>query len=209
MKKYNQFCGLAKALDVVGERWTLLIIRDLLIGPRTYTELMESQEGITTNLLAERLKHLEASGLISKTKDGKTFFYNLTELGNALEPAILALGGWGAKIAKLEKDDRFDIAYGLISIRRRAKPIGKNWTIELRTPKRIFQIFEENGKISSYKGQIKIPDLVVSAEENILLSVFIRRSAWKELFEQGKLQIQFRNEKDLELINEFQACLQS
>ena len=209
MKKYHQFCGLAKALDIVGERWTLLIIRDLLIGARTYTELMESQEGITTNLLAERLKYLESSGLVYKNKEGKTFLYNLTELGIELEPAILALGAWGSKIAKVEKDDRFDLAYGMISLRRRVKPMGKNWAIELRTPKRIFQIFEENGKFSSYKGQIKIPDLVVSAEENILLGIFIKRLDWKPFFEQGQIKIQFRSQQDLELLNEFQKAIQN
>ena len=65
-RSYKQFCGLARALDVVGERWTLLIVRNLLVGPRRYSDLMAELPGITTNLLAKRLRELSSHGLIEK-----------------------------------------------------------------------------------------------------------------------------------------------
>ena len=95
-RTYRQNCALAQAVDVVGERWTMLLIRDLLVAPRRFKDLAESLKGIGTNLLAARLKGLEAAGIIERRRagDGKPT-YALTPAGTALEPAILALVRWG------------------------------------------------------------------------------------------------------------------
>src|SRR5438045_2121514 len=92
-RSYRQFCGLARALDVVGERWTLLVVRNLLLGPQRYSELQRGLPGITTNLLAKRLKEMEEAGLIERTADAQS--WQLTSLGAGLEPAVHALGRWG------------------------------------------------------------------------------------------------------------------
>lgn len=99
-KSYNQFCGLAYALDIVGERWTLLIVRELFAGPRRYTDLMGGLPGISTNLLSERLRALEQQGLICKRvlpPPAASTVYELTDLGRGLENALLALGKWGSQ----------------------------------------------------------------------------------------------------------------
>ncbi len=95
---YKQYCGLAKAMDVIGERWTILILRDLLLGPWRYSDLLERLPGVTTNLLASRLKEMEDNGLIKKTQFaslGSPHVYELTDLGRELEPAMLALSQFG------------------------------------------------------------------------------------------------------------------
>jgi len=92
-RSYKQNCALARAEDVIGDRWTLLMTRDLLISPRRFNELLESLQGMGTNLLASRLKALEADGLIER--QDVTRKYALTQRGWALEPAILALIRWG------------------------------------------------------------------------------------------------------------------
>src|SRR5689334_7180685 len=97
-RSYKQFCGLAKALDVVGERWTLLLVRDLILGPRRYGDLLNGLPGLTTNLLASRLKEMEATGLIEKRKlpaPASSVVYQLTKPGKELEPAVMALAAWG------------------------------------------------------------------------------------------------------------------
>jgi DNA-binding HxlR family transcriptional regulator len=97
-RSYEQYCGLAKALDVVGERWTLLVVRNLLLGPLRYSELLRGLPGITTNLLAKRLKEMEEHGLLERIRAGAGEggqAYRLTEVGRALEPAVHALGRWG------------------------------------------------------------------------------------------------------------------
>jgi DNA-binding HxlR family transcriptional regulator len=95
-RSYRQNCALAQASDVIGERWSLLLVRDLLVGPRRFNELSRSLKGIGSNLLAARLKELEAAGIIERqTSDAGAHLYALTEVGQALEPALLALVRWG------------------------------------------------------------------------------------------------------------------
>ena len=97
-KTYGQHCGLARALDRIGERWTLLIVRELLLGPARYTDLRQALPGMASNLLAERLKALEAEGLIARRRlppPAATAVYELTELGRGLEDAVSALIRWG------------------------------------------------------------------------------------------------------------------
>src|ERR1700687_4834036 len=110
MRTYNQHCGLAKALDLVGDRWTLLIVRELLIRDACrYTDLRNGLPGIATNLLAERLGELEEAGLVSRREAPPpiaTTLFQLTERGRELEPAVLELGRWGAPLlAKSPADD--------------------------------------------------------------------------------------------------------
>src|SRR3712207_1892188 len=99
-RSYNQYCGLAYALDVVGERWTLLIVRELIAGPRRFKDLMDGLPGISTNLLAERLKNLEQQTVIRRRvlppPAGSTV-YELTALGQSLEKTLLELGKWGSQ----------------------------------------------------------------------------------------------------------------
>jgi len=95
---YGQFCAVAAALDVVGDRWTLLVVRELLEGPRRYGELTRDLPGIATNLLATRLRDLESHGLVAQEPtvgDGRTRTYRLTDAGRGLRPVVEALGRFG------------------------------------------------------------------------------------------------------------------
>jgi DNA-binding HxlR family transcriptional regulator len=92
-RSYQQNCALARAGDVIGERWSLLLVRDLLVAPRRFNELLASLKGMGTNLLAKRLKDLEAAGVVERMHAKGA--YALTARGYALEPAVLALVRWG------------------------------------------------------------------------------------------------------------------
>ncbi len=97
-RSYRQNCALAQASDLIGERWSLLLVRDLLVGPRRFNELSRSLKGIGSNLLAARLRELEAAGIIERqASDAGGHLYALTEVGQALEPALLALVRWGLR----------------------------------------------------------------------------------------------------------------
>lgn len=117
MKTYKQFCGTAYALDLLGERWTLLILRDLLIGSRRYKDLLEGLPGITTNLLAKRLRELAAAGLIAKDDDG----YRLTAAGRRVEPVVLALAEFGGGYLDFppDPDERVSPRNIVLNLRRR------------------------------------------------------------------------------------------
>src|SRR6516225_10062018 len=99
-RAYGQFCGFARAVEVVGERWAFLIVRDLLIGPRRFTDLHRGLPGIPTNVLTARLKELEEAGVVRRRvlpRPEGSVVYELTEYGRELEPTVVELGRWGAK----------------------------------------------------------------------------------------------------------------
>lgn len=99
-RSYGQYCGFARALELVGERWALLIVRDLLIGPKRFGEIERGLPGIPTNILTARLNELEDSGLVRRrllARPAKGVAYELTEDGAELEEVVLAVGRWGAR----------------------------------------------------------------------------------------------------------------
>src|ERR687888_106115 len=99
-RTYDQFCGVARALDLVGERWALLLVRDLLLGPKRFTDLRRGLPGIGTNVLAARLQELERAGVVQRRTlppPAASAVYELTEYGRAVEGPLLAFGRWGAR----------------------------------------------------------------------------------------------------------------
>ncbi|MFD7688413.1 winged helix-turn-helix transcriptional regulator [Streptomyces sp. NPDC059781] len=97
-RSYDQYCSAARALDVVGDRWTLLIVRELLAGPRRYTDLHADLPGVSTDVLASRLKDMERDGLTTRRRlppPGAAYVYELTPRGSALLSVLQALGAWG------------------------------------------------------------------------------------------------------------------
>lgn len=100
-RSYDQYCSAARALDAVGDRWTLLIVRELLAGPRRYTDLHADLPGVSTDVLASRLKDMERDGLATRRRlppPGAAFVYELTDRGRQLLPVLQALGEWGAPL---------------------------------------------------------------------------------------------------------------
>src|SRR5436305_7874524 len=99
-RSYDQYCAVARGLDVIGDRWTLLLVRDLLLGPKRYKDLLEGLPGIGTNLLAARLRELERAEVIERhalpPPAGSTV-YQLTPTGEALQPVMMSIGRWGGR----------------------------------------------------------------------------------------------------------------
>jgi DNA-binding HxlR family transcriptional regulator len=125
-RSYHQFCAVARALDLVGERWTLLLVRELILGPKRFKDLLEGLPGIGTNLLASRLKDLDREGIIHRRvlppPAGSTV-YELTEAGQGLEPVVLALGAWGRNfLGAVRPDDAVNPAWFLVSLRATFHP---------------------------------------------------------------------------------------
>ena len=96
-RDYGQYSGITRAMELVGERWALLIVRDLLVGPRRYGELAAGLPRIPSNILASRLKELQAAGVLRRAPRSRVIVYELTPFGRELEPVVLALGAWGFK----------------------------------------------------------------------------------------------------------------
>ena len=103
-REYGQYCGVTRALELVGERWALLIVRDLLVGPRRYGELAAGLPRIPSNILAARLKELQEAGILRRAPRSRVIVYELTPYGRELEPIVLALGAWGFKAMSEPRD---------------------------------------------------------------------------------------------------------
>jgi DNA-binding HxlR family transcriptional regulator len=163
---YDQFCGIARALDLVSERWTLLIVRNLMLGPRRYSDLMAELPGITTNLLAARLKTMEADGLITRT-EGPPAGYQLTALGAALEPVVIELGRWGANFMdQPRRADTVNPGWGMLSLKRRYRG-GLNAVVEFRlrlhAGERRFELAFEEHHLHVKEREAVRPRLVITA----------------------------------------------
>ncbi len=105
-RSYGQYCGITAAVELVTERWTLLIVRDLLVGPRRYTDLKQGLPKISTNILSARLKELQEDGMIRRVAlPSCGLVYELTDYGRELEPIVLALGRWGFRSMGEPKED--------------------------------------------------------------------------------------------------------
>jgi DNA-binding HxlR family transcriptional regulator len=105
-RDYGQFGGVSRALELVGERWAMLIVRDLLVGPRRYGELAAGLPRIPSNILATRLKELQAAGVLRRAPHSRVPVYELTPYGRELEPVVLALGAWGFKALGDPRDEQ-------------------------------------------------------------------------------------------------------
>src|SRR5208282_2491351 len=100
-RRYGDACAIARALDIVGERWALLVVRELLLGPQRFADLRRALPGASSNLLTDRLRELSDHGVIRwrrLTRPAACWIYELTDRGRELEPVVLALGTWGARV---------------------------------------------------------------------------------------------------------------
>src|SRR5215217_1537796 len=152
-RTYRDPCGIARALDAVGERWALLVVRELLLGPKRFTDLRAGLPGLSTDILALRLRELETTGVVRRTTlppPAAARVYELTERGSELEPVLLALGRWGSRepLAGSERPlgvDAFVIA--LPTLFDAAAAHGLDTTIELRLDGATFAAAVTGGRL--------------------------------------------------------------
>ena len=118
-ESYGQFCTVARGAEALCERWTPLVVRELLCGSKRFNELHRGVPRMSTNLLAQRLRHLEEIGVVHRAATGKVWEYSLTEAGEELRPIIMALGHWGARwIGSRLRDDQLDAGLLMWDVRR-------------------------------------------------------------------------------------------
>ncbi|OIV36371.1 transcriptional regulator, partial [Mangrovactinospora gilvigrisea] len=143
-RSYDQYCALSRALDVLGERWTLLIVRELLSGPRRYTDLHADLPGISTDVLAARLREAEADGLVARrrlTRPAAATVYELTERGRALLPVLGVLAEWGGPLlADRRETDAVRAHWSALPLLRRLLPVGMPGTVDVRLDEGTFHL---------------------------------------------------------------------
>jgi DNA-binding HxlR family transcriptional regulator len=180
MRSYSQFCAVAKALDVIGDRWTLLIVRELLLaGPRRYTDLRNGLPGIATNLLSDRLRDLEAAGLVVREEAPPpvaSTLFELTPRGEALRPVLHELGLWGIPYmaAGPAPEDVFRgrwLTWPAELFLTDLEPDGPPLSIELRTEEEPVVIESAEGTVRVRPGTAERPDAVISGAPQEILGL--------------------------------------
>lgn len=195
MRSYGQYCSVAKALDVIGDRWTLLIVRELLLrGACRYTDLKNGLPGIATNLLADRIRDLESAGLVRREEAPPpvaTTLVHLTEAGAELEPVVRALGWWGLRYMAGPADtDEFRshwLAYPVEFFLRDRNPDGPPASIELRTDTDPAVIELSDGTVRVRVGSVPSPNLVLAGRPQLITALLTGQLTADEAADRGLL----------------------
>ena len=174
-KHYDQYCPVAHALDVVGDRWALLVARELLQGPKRYTDLAEGLPGIGTNILASRLRDLETAGVVTKKTlppPAASRVYELTDYGLELKPVMRELALWGARsLGPPTADDELFPGWLVCPLDMILGPLAPAGRFEFRAGDEIASLVDG----VAYTGPIDDPDVVVEGDAEGLYHLFIER----------------------------------
>lgn len=193
---YGQYCGFARALEIAGERWALLIVRDLLVEPKRFSDLQRGLPKIPSNILTTRLKELEESGLVRRRAQGRPsgggVVYELTEDGRGLEEGVMALGRWGAKHLGDPRPDEIltadAIAIALRAIFRPDAAAQDDIGFELHVGEIVVNAQVRNRTVTVGKGTLPSPDLVIEAGPAIRL-LWAGEVTPKEALKNGTVRI--------------------
>jgi len=176
---YGQYCGLAKALELVGGRWSLLIIRELLIGPKRYTELQHGLPGIPTNILSSRLRELEEAGLVERSllAHSSSVVYGLTGYGLELEDAVVRLGVWGSRsLGRPSEDAAFSLSALALAMRGAfdpAKAAGRDLLLEIRLgDERQLVVMVSEGRVS-FPSEPPSAPIVLETEPEVMSELLV------------------------------------
>jgi len=174
-KRYDQYCPMAHALDLVGERWALLVVRELMHGPKRYTDLVDCLPGIGTNILAARLRDLEERGIVTRRTlppPAASRVYDLTDYGRGLRPAMRELALWGARSLGPPTDDGelFDgwLANAMDSVLATLAPPGR---FEFRAGEQVASLVD--GVVE--RTPIDDPDVIVEGDPEAIYYLFVDR----------------------------------
>ena len=171
---YGQYCGFARAAEVLGERWALLVVRDLLVGPKRFTDLLRGLAGIPSNVLSARLKELEHGDIVRRRvlpRPARAVVYELTEYGLELEPVVIAIGRWGAKaLGDPRPDETITIGSMITALRTTFHPDaagGLHAGFELHVGEIVLHARVDDGRVAVGEGPLDGADLVIEAGPGI------------------------------------------
>jgi DNA-binding HxlR family transcriptional regulator len=199
VKRYHQYCPVAHALDLIGDRWALLIVRELMLGQRRYTDLADALPGIGTNILAGRLRHLEGAGVVRRTKlppPAAVVVYELTADGRALDDVLRSLAHWGGRtMGSPEAGD----CWSTYAVHARFRPeAAVDGTYEIRfAGGEVMSVEVRDGALTTVRGEAQEPTLVVEAEPTGLHALIEQLEPLDAILVRGDLRLVSGSETDL------------
>jgi DNA-binding HxlR family transcriptional regulator len=171
MRTYGDRCGIARALDAVGDRWALLVVRELLLGPKRFTDLRDGLPRVSPDVLAQRLRELEAAGVLRRDSlppPAASQVYELTQRGRELRTVILELGRWGS--GEPPNDGPLGPDAAVIALMTMFAG-GVEGTFELRLDGQVFTVTAADGRLDGARGQATAPTAVIEGAPGALASV--------------------------------------
>jgi DNA-binding HxlR family transcriptional regulator len=172
LRSYGDPCGIARALDLVGERWALLIVRELLFGPKRFTDLRDGLAGASPNVLSQRLRELEAGGVVHRRREGGAA-YELTDWGREIHPILVTLGRWGAR-SPVRPRGVLSVDALMVALEATFAPGEAHdlrATYELRLGDQRFSVEIDRGHIAVARGAPRQPDAVIETDPGSLRAV--------------------------------------
>jgi DNA-binding HxlR family transcriptional regulator/putative sterol carrier protein len=194
-RSYGQYCGVAYALELVGERWALLVVRDLILGPKRFTDLRRGLPRIPSNVLSARLKELEEAGIIRRRllpRPSTGIVYELTECGRELEDIVLRLGLWGASsLGDPRPEDTLNVDSLMLALRatfraEEARDLKAGY--ELRLGEIVIHARVERGTLEVAEGPLADADLVIETDLT-LRALMSGELSPSEAVESGKVRL--------------------
>ena len=214
-REYGQFCALAHALDVVGGRWSLLIVRDLLTGPKRFKDLEDGLPGIPTNVLSARLKELEESGVVRRhllPRPAKGVGYELTDYGRELEEPLVKLGLWGAKSLGPAPEGQPVSVDGLaLALRGAFRPdaaAGLTRTYELVLDGRPLRISVDDGRLS-ITADAGPAELGLATTPAVLVGLLVGQTRFEDAIASDQLAVTGSKAEARRFFKVFQLSYQS
>lgn len=195
MRTYGQGCAIAHALDLVGERWAMLVVRELLLGPKRFTDLRAGLPEASPDLLARRLRELEQTGVVRRRRLGPPAgarVYELTEWGLELESIVIALGRWGSRSRLLERTGEASVDSVMLRLRGLFDPEAAGdlrATYELRFGDDRFSVRVADGRIEVERGEAHEPDATVETDARTFRALLARKLRLVEATRAGQLQL--------------------
>jgi DNA-binding HxlR family transcriptional regulator len=193
---YDDGCAAAHALDLVGERWALLVVRELVLGPKRFTDLRAGLPNASPDVLARRLRELERAGIVRRRKlppPAASRVYELTDWGMELEPVIIRLGRWGARSPLLPRDAALGVDSLILSFRTMFDPRaadGLNASYELRLGEDRFYAVVAYGQFEVERGSADRPDAIIEADPATLAALVYEGRQLDEALRSGDLKIE-------------------
>lgn len=205
-RSYGDACATARALDVVGERWALLVVRELLLGPQRFSDVRRALPGASSNLVTDRLRELEGRGVVTRRTlpppAGSTV-YELTGWGRELEPIVLALGAWAARVP-LPRDASLSATSVLLFLRGSARPRRiACYRVELDS--RVWTVRTEPGRLTVEPGEPAGPDAVVRTDPRTLNALLEKPGGLDAALADGRVTIEGDRKAVRRLLREHEA----
>jgi DNA-binding HxlR family transcriptional regulator len=194
-RTYGDPCGIARALDLVGERWALLVVRELVLGPKRFTDLRVGLKHLSPDVLAQRLRGLESAGIVRRRTlppPAASRVYELTDWGRELEPVVLALGRWGSRAPFPSGDEQLGIDALVLALRTLFDPRaadGLRASYELRLGEHRFHVRVAGGQLELARTSAEHPDAIIETDPATLAAVLWHERGLADATRAGAIRI--------------------